>query len=228
MNLYDVVPRTQWESMSIYRDYCKPNGIEHALSTAIPDRQTGLLTVLAIFRDDYAHGFSAEEQRMKNLLTPLLADARNLNLFMQLKAGISAAAMPCALCDIRGVLRESEPAFVELLVREWPQWQGPALRFTPELLLAGQQEAEFHGSAITIKLSVCHDLVLLQARRRDATDQLTAAERHVMEQLMQGKSNKEIARALHISPKTVSHHLHSIYKKIGVANRKQAQAKFTA
>jgi len=47
---------------------------------------------------------------------------------------------------------------------------------------------------------------------------LTERERQVLELVVEGKSNKEIARALVISPKTVSVHRSNIMAKLGVHN----------
>jgi DNA-binding NarL/FixJ family response regulator len=41
----------------------------------------------------------------------------------------------------------------------------------------------------------------------------------VLGQVARGLQSKEIARLLHISPKTVGHHIESIYLKIGASNR---------
>jgi two-component system nitrate/nitrite response regulator NarL len=51
-----------------------------------------------------------------------------------------------------------------------------------------------------------------------ATPYLTDREREVLQLVMIGKSNKEIARALHISPKTVSVHRSNIMAKLEVNN----------
>ena len=51
---------------------------------------------------------------------------------------------------------------------------------------------------------------------------LTSREREVLGVLAQGRSNREIARTLFISPKTVSVHVSSILAKLGVASRVQA------
>jgi two-component system, NarL family, response regulator LiaR len=53
-------------------------------------------------------------------------------------------------------------------------------------------------------------------------DQLTPRERDVLTALTQGRSNREIARALHVGDETVKSHVSSILAKLGVADRTQA------
>ncbi|MBK8048226.1 MAG: response regulator transcription factor [Anaerolineales bacterium] len=55
-----------------------------------------------------------------------------------------------------------------------------------------------------------------------AVDSLTARERDVLRNLVQGQSNQEIASSLHISPTTVRSHVSNILQKLGVSNRTQA------
>lgn len=54
---------------------------------------------------------------------------------------------------------------------------------------------------------------------------LTSREKVVLNLLIQGQANKEIAIVLCISQKTVEFHLTNIYAKLGVTNRAQAIAK---
>jgi DNA-binding NarL/FixJ family response regulator len=53
-------------------------------------------------------------------------------------------------------------------------------------------------------------------------DALTAREREVLAQVAEGRSNREIARLLHMSEKTVKTHVSSVLAKLGVADRTQA------
>ena len=51
---------------------------------------------------------------------------------------------------------------------------------------------------------------------------LTEREKEVLELIIQGKSNPQIANELILSIHTVKAHLESIYKKLGVHNKVQA------
>jgi len=56
-------------------------------------------------------------------------------------------------------------------------------------------------------------------------ESLTPSERRVAEMAAQGPTNREIAQALYVTPKTVEVHLSSAYRKLGISSRSQlAQA----
>ena len=57
---------------------------------------------------------------------------------------------------------------------------------------------------------------------RIATEQLTQREQAVLEQIVKGKSNKEIGTALEISEATVKTHINNLLGKLGVEDRTQA------
>lgn len=61
-----------------------------------------------------------------------------------------------------------------------------------------------------------------QQGRQEGRTQLTERERQVLEQLAQGKTNKEIALELVITERTVKFHVSSIFTKLGVGNRTEA------
>lgn len=64
------------------------------------------------------------------------------------------------------------------------------------------------------------------ARRstRDNPHGLTAREQDVLDQVVAGLANPEIARALFITPKTVEHHISHVLAKLGVPDRRAAAA----
>ncbi len=58
-------------------------------------------------------------------------------------------------------------------------------------------------------------------RRRGipALDTLTRQEFHIAQVLVAGKTTREAAAALFLSPKTVEYHLRNVYSKLGVNSR---------
>jgi DNA-binding CsgD family transcriptional regulator len=84
------------------------------------------------------------------------------------------------------------------------------IRFVPNLnqilLLVEEQPIAAHTNAV-------------------ASSRLSVRESQVLDWLAQGKTNKEIAAILQLSPRTVQKHLEHIYQKLGVENRTGAAAK---
>ena len=64
---------------------------------------------------------------------------------------------------------------------------------------------------------------LAQPQRAEAVpEELTEREREVLALLAEGRSNKEIAKALHVTERTVKGHVGNVLGKLGVASRTQA------
>jgi predicted ATPase/DNA-binding CsgD family transcriptional regulator len=62
------------------------------------------------------------------------------------------------------------------------------------------------------------------AESEPSARQLTPRELDVLEQLVTGRTNRDIADALGLAPKTVMHHTVAIYRKLGVRGRAEAVA----
>jgi DNA-binding NarL/FixJ family response regulator len=67
--------------------------------------------------------------------------------------------------------------------------------------------------------------VISRVQRADA---LSAQERRVLELVVQGRTNKEIAAALGLSDKTVKNYLSNAFQKLGITRRAQAATVFGA
>lgn len=61
-------------------------------------------------------------------------------------------------------------------------------------------------------------------RARDTLETLSRRQNEVLRLLVEGKSNKEMARALGLSPGTVKFHLAALFRHLGVVNRVEAAA----
>lgn len=61
-------------------------------------------------------------------------------------------------------------------------------------------------------------------RQGQQAGSLTGRERQVLNMIVAGKSNKEIAQQLHISPKTVEKHRGSLMSKLGAKSVAQLMA----
>jgi DNA-binding CsgD family transcriptional regulator len=64
--------------------------------------------------------------------------------------------------------------------------------------------------------------------RRGAPSQLTATEEQVAERAASGMTNREVAQALFISPKTVEVNLARVYRKLGISSRAELGARMAA
>ena len=64
--------------------------------------------------------------------------------------------------------------------------------------------------------------LLNRQRERQIRAELSQREREVLELVTQGLANKQIARRLGISERTVKAHLTNIFQRIGVTDRTQA------
>ena len=96
--------------------------------------------------------------------------------------------------DARGPLQEAYEAFERLGARPW------AATAADELAATGVTVAP-HGST--------------------GLDRLTPRERQIVQLLVDGRTTRETAGALFLSPKTVEYHLRHVYTKLGITNRRE-------
>ncbi|HRC63028.1 MAG: response regulator transcription factor [Dehalococcoidia bacterium] len=89
----------------------------------------------------------------------------------------------------------------------------------PAELIRGVEAAARGESPLSPKVA---NALLEERRVREAGRQLTPREREVLVLLARGLLNKQIARELGISEKTVKAHLVNVFDRIGVSDRTQA------
>lgn len=107
---------------------------------------------------------------------------------------------------------------------EWPQLKGLFYsNCANSHLLQGLDELLNDGHWLPRHIMV--DLLsrYRRAPKRSALlDKLTRRERQILQQLLEGATNQDIASTLYVSEHTVKSHLYNVFKKIGVSNRLQA------
>ena len=100
-----------------------------------------------------------------------------------------------------------------------------------EHLRRGVELSEICGAAPLAGFASA-ELSATGARLRTVTlsglDALTASERRVADMAREGLTNRQIAQALFVTPKTVEVHLSSVYRKLGIASRNELGAALSA
>jgi DNA-binding NarL/FixJ family response regulator len=91
-----------------------------------------------------------------------------------------------------------------------------------EMLRAACQRIVQLGGAVETGTSPQGGLYLSFSLPFASPPELTVRELEVLRLLAEGRSNKAIASALGVSPRTVNFHLDNIYSKLGVASRTEA------
>jgi DNA-binding NarL/FixJ family response regulator len=111
-----------------------------------------------------------------------------------------------------------------------PQWTDRALRagasgvvykdIDPDALVRAIRTV--HDGNILLAPGAAASLRAGAAGRGGSLDALTRREREVLKHIAAGRSNREIARVLDLSEKTVKAHVSSVLAKLGVQDRTQA------
>jgi DNA-binding CsgD family transcriptional regulator len=135
-----------------------------------------------------------------------------LDLLRQSEAG-STGRLPGAVYGVVAGLRAGLDGARHATVRAW----------TPKGQLRVQAAPADDNGAVSVVLTPEHPPV---APELPAVWPVTGAERRVLELLVRGLSNREIAMELHVSVNTIQTHLAHAYEKLGVQSRNQLLARF--
>lgn len=111
-----------------------------------------------------------------------------------------------------------EPPVVIATASESPYYLHNLIEHAPAALLTEPMEA----AQLERALRLAAEGQTLRPPSLPDGQRLTPRERQVLRLLTRGWSDKEIAQALHIEPKTVSHWVLSLRQKMGAENRSQA------
>ena len=166
-------------------------------------------------------GEAADGVEAVELSRQLRPDVVLMDLLMPVKDGIAA------ISDIRGNMPETEVIALTSVVESTAvigavkagaigyllkDIQAPELRRAIKAAAAGQVQLSPQASAYLLR----------EVRTPERTEALTERETVVLRLLVQGQSNKEMARDLQIAEDTIKTHVKHILAKLGVQSRTQA------
>jgi DNA-binding CsgD family transcriptional regulator len=128
------------------------------------------------------------------------------------------------LVNAKGRILSASPEALRFIGWHWRGWKPEYL--PPELTTAPSPEQTRH----LLDLGVVLDrrrlenrsgspLYGIALRRANAYDRLTARERQIADEIANGRTHKEIAKILVLSPATVRNHTQAILMKLGLHNR---------
>lgn len=217
---FNVCVQDEFSGTEILEKHCKPNRMEQILCTSEVEPLTGLYNVIGIYRNSATARFSEEERGLLQLLTPHLCEtwkSIRIDNFKQTISPDRQAPASFAIADSKGILHVTDHRFAPALRLEWPDWNGASL--PEEILQMSASLGSYRGKNIVVTCQATDDFILLVARNKTALDSLSQREMQIARSFTEGRSYKEIAAVLDISPATVRTHISTIYLKAQVNSK---------
>lgn len=192
---------------------------------AVPWRSTAALAHLARGEPDRARELA--EARRTGVTRIVIRNLRVLGLARGGKAGIDLLAEAVEVGDSYLSRLEHTRALVDL---------GAALRRANRRADAREPlrralDLSHKGGASVLAERARTELLATGARPRgpqfSGVESLTVSQRRVAELAAQGLTNRQIAEALFVTPKTVEFHLRQTYQKLDVTSREQLEGALT-
>lgn len=193
----------------------------------------GLRTLLSLERDFEIVGEAANGAEAVEAARTLRPDLVLMDLRMPVMGGVEATrrvreASPPSRVLVLTTFHEDEEIFDALRAGAC----GYLLKDTPSGKLAEAIRAAVRGESV-LEPSVATKVVaefnrlssLRVAEGAASSTLLSMRELDVLRQVARGRTNKEIANALHVTEGTVKNHLTSIFSRLGVLDRTQAALK---
>lgn len=199
------------------RRFDRRHGMHSILSTVVKDKTGTLAQFIVLSRPESEAPFSRGERDLKELITPHLMQAWNASW----RDTPAANGQPSALLAADGRLISADNKFLSMMHAAWPDWNGKQISLTPA------HGGGFNGPhGATAKISIQSErgsapgTVRVSISERSCAG-LSKRERDVAERYAEGRSYKEIAKVLNLSPATVRSYVKACYEKLSVSNKSQ-------
>ncbi len=213
-----------WHQSAIYQNICAPFGIEHVLSTVFQRHWTPFSHTISFFRGTGSPPFSEQERLLAQHIGTHLIEAWRINRRLLIQENVFkelGGAECAALVDHNGEILYFDEGFANILRGNRMSTQSLCLPKTWVDCLHKGRSTLHTADAYRVEARPFADLNLLLVRKSDTLDQLTRRELAVVKLFAEGKTYKEIARDLCISPSTVRNHIHGAYNRLGINNKVQ-------
>lgn len=196
--------------------------------------------------DDIVQGFESggvdyvvKPVRAEEVLVRLATHARNARVARMAQDAVDLGGLGVLMLDARGRIAWRSPQAARWLGECFPDskgeppagWLGRLLELVPgeEHAVAGSGTEGIVAQSLG-RAGVGETMLILRRRDASAGDDrlanaaLTPRETEVLSWVAKGKTNRDIAEILGMSPRTVNKHLEHVFEKLGVETRAAAAA----
>lgn len=177
----------------------------------------GLVALLSSAPEIEVVGFAEDGQQAVDRYASLMPDVTLLDLQMPVMSGVDA------LRKVRQTVPEAR--FIVLTTFDGDEEIYRAMRAGAKgYLLKGMGMEELIEAihAVYAGRGRIPSVIAEKLAQRVGTEELTSREVEVLERIVAGRANKEIASDLHISEATVKSHVNSLLGKLGASDRTHA------
>jgi DNA-binding CsgD family transcriptional regulator len=198
--------------------FSRRHALDHAMAITVELPGSGLLFFAALYRGDASPAFDDGDSALFAEFFAHLLHHWRMRVRELLLGARPRASDAFALADAHGNLLYLGARLGGLLHEHHPAWDGSALPAELASMVARAPAVVALG-AHRLTLQPCGELVTLALERGGRAARLPPRERSVAMLYAQGRSYKEIARLLGLSPATVRTYLRSVYVQLGVRNK---------
>lgn len=218
------IDNTRWKLHPAIVAHVRKWGLDHSLGTIHVDPHLNICHAISLYRGAGSRSFKSGERIQKQLLMTHMVEAWNMNAMRYMEQPNETrqqTGQVLAVVDREGMIYNADAGLHELMGHEFPHWVGPQLPLEIRKNVCAVEPRVFRGERVScnqVRLSA-DGMILVCVRPVSAVDRLTARETTAAALFAGGKSHKEIAIEMRISPTTVRNQLQSVYQKLGVVNK---------
>lgn len=201
----------------LYHSLYKPQGIAHAMGVEYQSAVGAPVNEVMLFRSHEHAPFSNQEaEQLETFVIDAIEAAACAHFVNLSRPQAPYWQQVSALADSSGRLYEVQGEFLALIHQHYPDWDGQELPFPIRHTEHNQVQ---RSGPLRLYTSQQADLILIRAWESANIDLLSPQERSIVNAVCQGKTYKAIAKEMDLAASTVSTHVYSACKKIGVRGK---------